>query len=74
MINRKERDAISEKFPDVSIVRTMKGDSKRKHYYLEERRDVMRFLREYRNKSVIEEHPRKKYKNYNRRKPKRRGV
>lgn len=57
IINREERDAIAKKFPDVTIVRTMKSDSKRGHYYLEERRDAMKFLREFRNRNVIEEYP-----------------
>lgn len=57
MINKQERDVVTTRFPDVSIVRTMRGDSKRGHYYLEERRDVMTFLREYRRRNVIEEHP-----------------
>lgn len=57
IINKEERNVIAQRFPDVSIVRTMKGDSKRGHYYLEERRDVMNFLRAYRRRHVIEEYP-----------------
>lgn len=47
-INAAEKQAISKKFPHVHIVRTMKSDSKRHHYYCEEQRDAMRFLRELR--------------------------
>lgn len=47
-INAAEKQAISKKFPRVHIVRTMKSDSKRHHYYCEEQRDVMRFIRELR--------------------------
>lgn len=57
IISKLESQEISKRFPDVSIVRTMKGDSKRGHYYLEERRDVMNFLRSYRRRNIIEEHP-----------------
>ena len=76
IINRQERDAIMEKFPDISIVRTMRSDSKRGHYYLEERRDVMKFLRNFRNKNVIEEYPPKKnpQKQRYRNNKKRKGV
>lgn len=43
-INKAERDAIRERFPDVYIVRTMKQKSKRHRYYCEEARRVMRYL------------------------------
>lgn len=40
-----EKKAISEKFPKVHIVRTMRQDSKRHHYYMEESGGAMRMLR-----------------------------
>ena len=43
-ITRAEKDAIREKYPDVHIVRTMKHDSKRKHYYMVESTGPMRML------------------------------
>lgn len=43
-INKAEKEAISTRFPDVHIVRTMKQKSKRHHYYCEETKNVMRFL------------------------------
>lgn len=47
-INAYEKDVIREKFPNVHIVRTMKQDSKRHHYYCEESRGVMNTLRQMR--------------------------
>lgn len=43
-LNKEEKMAVAERFPDVHIVRTMKGDSKRHHYYCEEAPKVIRFL------------------------------
>lgn len=51
-INATEKQAISKKFPDVRIVRTMKSDSKRHHYYCEEQREVVRYLKELRGEPV----------------------
>lgn len=45
-INKSERDAIKERYPNVFIIRTMKHRSKRHHYYCEEDRRVVRFLNE----------------------------
>lgn len=47
-ITKAEKEALHEKFPNVHIVRTMKQDSKRGHYYCEEDRQAMRYLRELR--------------------------
>lgn len=47
-INKAERDAISERFPNVNIVRTMKQKSKRHHYYCEETKQVRQLLRKMR--------------------------
>lgn len=43
-ITKAEKEAISERFPHVHIVRTMKQKSKRHRYYCEESRAVLRFL------------------------------
>ena len=48
LISKYEKAAVSERFPSVHIARTMKQDSKRGHYYMEERRDAMAYLRELR--------------------------
>ena len=47
-INRPERDVITEKYPGVHIVGTMKQHSGRGHYYCEENKKVMKLLRELR--------------------------
>lgn len=47
-INASEKKAILEKYPNIYIVRTMKGDSKRHHYYMEESRPAMNMLRKLR--------------------------
>lgn len=39
-----EKNAIREKYPNVYIVRTMKHDSKRHHYYMAEVGAPMRYL------------------------------
>jgi len=44
-INAAEKEAISMRFPHIGIVRTMKQDSKRHHYYMEEDRAAMAMLR-----------------------------
>lgn len=47
-INADEKKSIVEKFPNIYIVRTMKNDSKRHHYYMEESRQAMNYLRKLR--------------------------
>lgn len=47
-ITKAEKDAIRAQFPSVHIVRTMKQKSKRHHYYCEETKQVMRFLKQMR--------------------------
>ena len=42
-INKDEKEAIVKQYPNVGIVRTMKQDSKRHHYYMEEARGPVRF-------------------------------
>ena len=44
-----EKNAIRERFPEVHIVRTMKRDSKRHHYYMEEVRGPTKLLRSLRD-------------------------
>jgi hypothetical protein len=44
-ITQAEKQAILEKYPWVHIVRTMKQDSKRHHYYMAEDSGPMRMLR-----------------------------
>lgn len=44
-----EKKNISEKCPRTFIVRTMKHDSKRHHYYMTEDKAAMRILRELRD-------------------------
>lgn len=58
-ISLAEKNAVREKYPNVHIVRTMKGDSKRHHYYMEEAGAPMRFLNSLRG---IETPPPKKKK------------
>lgn len=48
-ISQQEKELISKKFPGVHIVRTMKQDSKRHHYYMEEALAAMHFLRAFRS-------------------------
>lgn len=43
-ITKSEKEAISARFPEVHIVRTMKQKSKRHHYYCEETKHVIRLL------------------------------
>lgn len=47
-ITQTEKKAIKERYPDVHIVRTMKQDSKRHHYYMTEDRKPMELLRKLR--------------------------
>ena len=43
-ITKDEKEIITQRFPNVHIVRTAKQDSKRHHYYCEETKGVMRLL------------------------------
>ena len=52
-VTKEEKAAIVKRFPDAHIVRTMRGDSKRGHYYVEETRKIMAFLKEFRNAGVV---------------------
>lgn len=55
-ITRAERDAILEKYPNTHIVRTMRQDSKRKHYFCTEDRKVMKLLKALRSEGIVEVH------------------
>lgn len=46
-----EKEIIHKKYPKIHIARTMKNDSKRHHYYMEEVRHAMRLLRSIRSSS-----------------------
>lgn len=48
-ISKTEKEAISKRFPRAHIVRTMKQKSKRHHYYCEETRQIINFLKGIRN-------------------------
>lgn len=48
-ITADEKKSILKKYPNVHIVRTMKQDSKRHHYYMEEQPSPMKLLRSIRN-------------------------
>nr|WP_290461560.1 hypothetical protein [Acutalibacter muris] len=51
-ITAAEKKAIRAKYPNVHIVRTMRQDSKRHHYYMEEAGGAMRMLRSMRGQDV----------------------
>lgn len=71
LINKAEKDAIHERFPNVFIIRTMKHDSKRHHYYCEEDRRVVRYLNE--RRGLVDYNAKKEGGNYNYRKNSRRN-
>lgn len=45
-INKREKEIITNAFPDAHIARTMKQKSKRHHYYVEETPRIITFLEE----------------------------
>lgn len=51
-ISKAEKDAISARFPNAHIVRTMKQKSKRHRYYCEETRRVVQFINQLRGIGV----------------------
>lgn len=65
-ITKAEKDAISIQFPNVHIVRTMKQKSKRHHYYCEETRQVVRFLKQMRELDCVTNSNRKDMRNADR--------
>lgn len=54
-ISKEEKDVISKRFPNVHIVRTMRQKSKRHHYFCEESRGVMSYLRKARDINQMKE-------------------
>ncbi len=51
-ITAEEKKIIHEQYPDVHIVRTMKQDSKRHHYYMTEDKKPMKLLRKLRESGI----------------------
>ena len=51
-ISLHEKEEILKQYPNVYITRTMKQDSKRHHYYMEEARGPMGLLRRLRGEDV----------------------
>ena len=60
-ITQEEKYLLLEKYPDLSVARTMRQDSKRKHYLCEERPGAMAYLNRIRQKNVVytRKHPKK---------------
>lgn len=52
-ITREEKQLLKVKYPDLCVARTMKQDSKRKHYYCEERAGAMAYLERIRQRNVV---------------------
>lgn len=50
-ITKAEKEAISNRFPNAYIVRTMKHKSKRHRYYCEESKSVIRYLKSIRDRA-----------------------
>lgn len=44
LINENEKRAILKRYPQTYFVRTMKHDSKRHHYYVEDRPRIVRII------------------------------
>ena len=51
-ITKEEKEALLERYPNLSIARTMRGDSQRHHYYCEERPNAMATLKRIRAQDV----------------------
>jgi hypothetical protein len=56
LITKAEKKAIVEKFPNICIVRTMRQQSSRGRYYMEEAPRAMRYLNTVRSRNVVETH------------------
>ena len=52
-ITKLEKDAIVRAFSNVHIKRTVRQRSKRHHYYCEESKKVLDFLKKYREESCL---------------------
>lgn len=51
-IDKAEAQYLRERFPDITITRTMKQRSKRHRYYAEESRKVLQALAQFRGEAV----------------------
>jgi len=49
IISSQEREIIAERMPNVHIRRTVRQKSKRHKYYMEEDKNAMRLLKEFRS-------------------------
>lgn len=54
LVSKEEKELIKEKYPYVTIVRTMRQKSKRHRYYVEEAPCVMRLLEKVRSGERLE--------------------
>lgn len=52
-VTKEEKEQLLKKYPDLSVARTMRQDSKRKHYFCEERPGAMAYLQKLRQQGVI---------------------
>lgn len=52
-ITKNEKEAISAKYPEAHIVRTMKQKSKRHRYYCEETEQVLKFVKSLREERGV---------------------
>ena len=52
-ITREEKQLLKKKYPYLCVARTMRQDSKRKHYYCEERAGAMAYLEKLRQRGVV---------------------
>ena len=55
IVSKAEKEAIVARYPSTHFVRTMKGDSKRHHYYMEETDKAMKFLEQMRGDRIGKE-------------------
>jgi len=51
-ITKEEKEVLLRRYPNLSIARTMRGDSSRHHYYCEERAGAMAYLARVREEGV----------------------
>ena len=51
-ITKEEKEVLLRRYPNLSIARTMHNDSKRHHYYCEERAGAMAYLARIREENV----------------------
>ena len=53
LINKAEKEAMNSCHPEVTVIRTARGKSKRHRYYCEETSKTVRFLESLRNKREV---------------------